>query len=131
MTMHEDVTRNPTILSAQVIRTEFQDGFDMLGCWHDLTLRCDDDVVKAQRRAVVLSVGLECFQFRVIRIQNRQNMRDIASTLCGQFLNTTNSQLRDNNQRQNSIFHDSRPMGIDRSRLRFKLAIIPRRRHGL
>ncbi len=66
----------------------------MIRRWHCVIVGGIDDVVKAQRHAMMLLESLKRIQFGKVWIDQRQNMGDLSRSLPGQFLNPAHRQLR-------------------------------------
>ncbi|MCY1297371.1 hypothetical protein D9M70_468080 [compost metagenome] len=92
MAVNQHMARGFPILPHQEIRTEAKNGFHVFRAGHHPVRRRRNDIVETQRRAVVLAIGAESFQFREFRIDDRQNVGHVSAALPRKFLDTANGQ---------------------------------------
>ena len=95
--MHQKMVGRLRLLPRLEVRAELQDRLDMVGAGHHPVGRGDDDVMEAQRRAVMPFIGREGLDLGKLRVEQGEHMGNLPLPLRRQFLDAANGQFRRKN----------------------------------
>ncbi|MCY1559923.1 hypothetical protein D9M68_970080 [compost metagenome] len=93
--MHQQMALDAAGRGPAQALAEIQDLADMFRRRHDLAGERIDDVVEAQRDAMMLAIGPEGIDLGPVGIDHREHMRHLAGAVAGQFLDAADRQGRD------------------------------------
>ncbi len=95
MAVDEEMPLDPLAGALAQGLAEVQDLLDMTRLRRGHALRRAEDVVEAQRHAMVLAIGPEGVDLGQAGVEQRQHMADTAEAVGGQFLDAADGERRD------------------------------------